>query len=206
MTAMTAAQKKIAAKRAKKPVYLTPCRLMDPETSEMVPALRPLHPADQRLMRERRYHVGQELRAILTQSRNVKFHRLSHAVGHLLVDHVDGFESLSAHEALKRVQIESGICCEVMVMQAGPVVTALLDAAEVLLGAGARKILGAVLPGIKEIPVKVARSIAFDEMDESEFGEFFKGITDYIDANYSAGLTDDVKAEYLLMIEGDPQR
>ena len=46
-----------------------------------------------------------------------------------------------------------------------------------MLSAGARKVLAGVLPEIHTIPVKVAQSLAFDSMEEEDFGAFFKGIT-----------------------------
>lgn len=175
MTAATAAEKK-AAKRARRPIYMVVRRLVDPATGESIGALVPAHPIDQRLMKERRFHVDREVRAELKQPRNPAFHRLAHAIGHLLVDNVDGFETLTAHDALKRVQRESGTCCETMEIDLG---------------------------SLGKVPVSVPRSIAFDEMPEDEFAELFKGVTDYIDANYQSAMTADIRAEYLLMVEGD---
>lgn len=169
---MTAAAKKIRAKRARRPVYMVVRRLMDPSTGELIGALVPAHAVDQRLLKERRFAVGREVRAELKQSRNPRFHRLVHAVGHLLVDHVDGFESLTAHDAIKRIQREAGVCCDEMEIDLGP---------------------------LGRVAVKEPRSIAFDEMDEGEFSELFRGLCDHIDRVYMAGLTDAVRGEYLLM-------
>lgn len=108
----SAAAKKIQAKRARRPVYLVVRKLMDPDTGEVIGALVPAHPIDQRLLKERKFHVNREVRAELKQPRNAAFHRLAHAVGHLLVDNVEAFRDLDAHAALKRVQTESGVCCE----------------------------------------------------------------------------------------------
>ncbi|GAB3054206.1 hypothetical protein [Stenotrophomonas tumulicola] len=168
----TEAAKKIKAKRARRPVYLMVRRLVDPATGESVGALVPAHPIDQRLLKERRFNVGREIRAELKQSRNPAFHRLVHAVGALLVDHVDGFDTMTSHDALKRVQREAAVHCEQVEVDLGPMGKAL---------------------------VLQPRSISFDEMDEGEFGELFRGITDYIDRHYISGLTDAVRGEYLLM-------
>lgn len=174
----TAAERK-AAKRARRPVYMLVRKLIDPDTGALVGALVPAHPVDARLMRERKLYAGREVRAELKQPRNPAFHRLAHAVGHLMVDHVDGFESETAHSALKRVQRESGICCEPFEIDLGP---------------------------LGKVQAMQARSLSFDEMDEGEFGEFFAGICDYIDAHYMHGLTGDVRGEYLLMTEGAGRR
>ena len=85
---------KAKAKRARRPIYLLVRKLVDPETGELVGALVPANMIDQRLLRERKFNVGREVRAELKQSRNPAFHRLAHALGHLLVDNVDGFEAL----------------------------------------------------------------------------------------------------------------
>lgn len=171
---------KAKAKRARRPIYLLVRKLVDPETGELVGALVPANMIDQRLLRERKFNVGREVRAELKQSRNPAFHRLAHALGHLLVDNVDGFEALDAHAALKRVQAESGICCEPLEIDLGP---------------------------LGKVSVHQPRSIAFDEMDEAEFGEFFRGVCNFIDQRYLPGLTGDIRAEYLLMTgDGDQPR
>lgn len=169
----TDAAKKVKAHRARRPVYLMVRRLMDPVTGELIGALVPAHPIDQRLLKERRFNVGREIRAELKQSRNRAFHRLAHVVGNLLVDHVEGFEALTAHDAIKRVQREAGVHCEQVEVDLGPMGKAL---------------------------VLQPRSISFDEMDEGEFSELFRGVTDFIDRNYIGGLTEAVRAEYLLMV------
>lgn len=168
----TAAAKKIKAKRARRPVYLMVRRLVDPATGEEVGALVPANAVDQRLLRERRFAVGREIRSELKQSRNPAFHRLVHAVGYLLVDHVDGFESMTAHDAIKEVQKRAGVFCEPMEIDLG---------------------------SLGRVEVQVPRSIAFDEMDEGEFHELFRGLTDYIDRHLISGLADAVRADYLLM-------
>lgn len=172
----TYAQNK-AAKRARRPVYATIERVAVLETGEERLAILASHPIDRKLMKERGYRAGDEVRLEIKKSRNVKFHRLAHALGNLLAENVEAFRHLSGHDALKQVQQESGVCCEPMEIDLGPV--------------------------IGKVQAKIARSIAFDEMDEAEFGEFFKGITNYIDQHYASALTDDVRAEYFLMIEGN---
>lgn len=171
----TAAQKK-AAKRARRPIYVTPMKLVDPSTGEEIGAFVPSHPIDQQLARERKFAVGHEYRAEIKQARNAKFHRLAHVIGALLVEHVDGFEGLDAHDAIKRVQRESGVCCEEVEFD---------------------------VPGFGKFIGKQAESIAFDEMDPERFETFFNGITDYIGTTYAPDLMDDVRAEYHLMVAGE---
>ncbi|OBU73893.1 hypothetical protein A9K61_04290 [Stenotrophomonas maltophilia] len=202
MTAMTAAARKIRAKRASRPIYAICLRLVDPATGEEIGAFAPSNDIDRRLAKGRGYRVGQEYRLDIKASRNAAFHRLAHVIGHLLVDNVEAFRDLDAHAALKKLQLESGICCEVAEMDASPVVKALLDAAETVLGTGARKVLAAVLPEIRTIPVKVAQSLAFDSMEEEDFATFFKGITAWIGDHYAHVMLDDVRADYWRMVSG----
>lgn len=174
MSATTYAERK-AAKRARRPIYLTVQRLVDPRTGEEIGALVPAHPIDQRLLRERRFAVDREVRAELKQPRNVAFHRLAHALGHLLVDNVEAFRDLSAHEALKRVQRESGVCCEPFEIDLGP---------------------------LGKVQAMQARSLAFDEMAEDEFRGFFEGITGYIAGHYASVMLDEVRAEFWDLVNG----
>lgn len=174
---MTTLAERKKAKRARRPIYLVVRKVADVETGEVMGALVPAHPIDRRLMKERRFHVNREVRAELKQPRNPGFHRLAHAVGNLLVDNVEKFRGKSGHDALKEIQRESGVCCEPIEIDLGPV--------------------------IGKVQANVARSIAFDEMDEAEFGELFNGVCDWIDTHYASVMTDEVRAEYLLMEEGN---
>jgi hypothetical protein len=49
------------------------------------------------------------------------------------------------------------------------------------------------------VQVKVARSLAFDCMDEGEFSEFFGGLTRWIDENVVAHFPEEARAEYWLI-------
>lgn len=197
------AEKRKAAKRARRPVYGTWERVRVLDTGEERLAFLASHPTDRRILKERGWRRGVECRAEFKQSRNPKFHRLAHAVGHLLVDNVEEFQHCKAHDVLKEVQRRSGVCCATVLMNASPVVTAILDAAEVMLGAGARKVLAGVLPDIKTIPVRVARSLSFDEMDEDEFHGFFDGVTAYIAEHFAGVMLDEVRAEFWDMVQGE---
>ena len=179
----TAAQKKIRAKRARRPIYLMVDRLVDPRTGEEVGCLRPANGIDQRLMRERRFAVGKEIRAELKQPRNPGFHRLFHAVGALLVENVDEFAGMDSHEAVKAVQTKAGVCCDPE--------TFVID-------------LGTL--GRHEIGRQVPRSMAFDEMEEDEAKRLFDGITAYIGEHYTHVMLDEVRAEFWQMANGEGGR
>jgi len=166
-------------KRPRRPVYFRVERLVRIETGEEVGALVPLTKWDARAMRDRKYSTGSELRAELKKRRNVKFHRLAHAIGALAVEQLPDFHNLSAHDAIKRLQRECGACCEEMQMDLGPVVGT--------------------------VAVKVPRSIAFDEMDESEFQQLVGSIYRHLAAKYWPDMDEEAVEELVLMYESNGQ-
>lgn len=167
---------KKSAKRARRPIYGEIRRVADCETGEIRLAIVAAHPIDRALMKDRKYREGDELRLEIKRPRNPKFHRLVHAIGQMLVEHVDGFEGLDAHGAIKRVQREAGVCCEEQTMD---------------------------LPGLGTVTLKVPESLAFDEMDDARFRELFDGITRYIAERYWPDMTPEALEEMALAIAGE---
>ena len=170
---MTTAAAKVKAKRARRPIYLVVDRLVDPRTGEEVGCLRPANLIDQRLLKERKFYLGREVRAELKAPREAWKHRLIHKIGGLLVDNVDEFAECGSHEAIKRVQRKSGVCCEER-----------------------------DIPGT-DLVIREAQSLAFDEMEHDEFERLFTGITQYIGDNYAGVLLDDVRAEFWEMAKAN---
>ena len=160
-------------RRLRKPIYMEVRQLVDPATGELVGALVPRYACDRRAMRERGYHVGLELRAELKKARNPKFHRLAHAIGALVVDQLPEFENCDAHEAVKRLQRETGVCCESMEIDLGP---------------------------LGKVPVSLPRSIAFDEMGEDEFQQLVRAIFHLLSSKYWPGMGADA-IEQLVQME-----
>lgn len=180
----TAAQRK-AAKRAKRPLYAVVRPVADMETGEERLGLLAMHPVDRRLMKERGYRKGDELRIEIKRRRNIGFHRLFHVIGQLLVDNVEGFEKFDSHGAVKHVQTLSGTCCESQMVDMGTIK------------------FGDISVPVGLVPVNVPRSMAFDEMDEDEARLLFDGITAYIGEHYVHVFLDDVRAEFWQMVNGD---
>jgi len=172
----TAAAKKIQAKRARRPIYLLVRKLVDPSTGEEIGALVPANAIDARLLRERKFHTGREVRAELKQPRNPAFHRLAHAVGNLLVDNVEEFRDMDAHGAIKAIQAKTGVCCEPLEIDLG---------------------------SLGKVTAQVPRSLAFDEMAEDEFSKLFEAITAYIGEHYAHVMLDEVRAEFWSMATGE---
>jgi hypothetical protein len=176
----TEAAKKVRAKRQRRPVYLRCERLVRPETGEEVRAWTALTKWDARAFKERKYHVGDEVRAEFSKPRNVKFHRLAHALGSMMVEQVHDFSGLTAHDALKRLQRECGAYCDEITMT--------LD-------------LGTL--GKHIVPVKEPRSISFDELDAGDFDQLVKSIYEHISKTYWPSMTPDAVEEMVLMYEGE---
>lgn len=152
------------AKKSSRPVYFVIRRLVDPATGEEVGALVPRHQIDVRLMRERAYRVGDDLRADLKKPRNARFHRMVHVLGGILADHVEAFTGMDCHSVIKRLQRETGICCEEQDVD---------------------------IPGIGKLVIKVAMSLSFDEMEEGEFYQLWQGICRYVSEKYWPDLSEE---------------
>lgn len=164
-------------KSTRKPVYFRVEKLIRPGTGEEVGALVPLFACDKNAMRQRGYAVGSELRAELKKRRNVKFHRLGHAIGELVRSQIDGFDATDAHDAFKQMQRECGASCEEIEIDLGP---------------------------LGKAPVKVAKSISFDEMDEGEFRELVAAVCGHIARKYWPAMTaEQVEAMAELMVNQD---
>jgi hypothetical protein len=125
-------------------------------------------------LRSRNYNTGDVLRATLAKSRNPKFHRLAHALGALIVENVEGFENLTAHHAIKRLQLEAKVACEQIAI---------------------------MVPGFGMVAQFIPRSISFDSMDEGEFQETMRALSRHIAATYWRGMNED---EIMRMVEVMP--
>lgn len=176
---MTAAAAK-PAKQAKpkkpaRPVYLTVRKLVDPTTGEEIGALVPSTQWDQRAMHDRRLKVGTQVRGRLEKPRNVKLHRLGHALCKFVAERVPGFEDEDGHKALKKLQRECGAYCEAIEIDLGP---------------------------LGKVQATQARSVAFDEMDDDEFADLLKQISRHISANYLTTMTpDEIEAAVEMMVQ-----
>ncbi|HEY6612729.1 MAG TPA: hypothetical protein VIZ86_16565 [Pseudomonas sp.] len=159
-------------------------KAVDSETGEVRAGMFPRFASDRLELRQRGYRIGDEIMGELRKPRILGQHRKAHLLGALAVAQLEGFEALTQHQAIKRLQRESGICCEVEQIDAAPVVTAILAAAESILGQAAARMLGAVLPEIRTIDVLVAQSLAFDRMEQGEFERFYAGICQHLAMAY----------------------
>lgn len=152
---MSIAQEIKTKRKAKKNIhaYFVVRRMIDPTTGAEVGCLVPSSKTDRAILRERGLKTGDRVRCPVRKPRNEKFNRLVHGLGKLVSAQVDGFSGMSAHEAIKKLQADSGVMCESVVYQ---------------------------IPGVGSLTRSEPRSLAFDEMDDGEFAEFWRGICAYI--------------------------
>jgi hypothetical protein len=203
-----AVRKPKRAKRPDRPVYLRAQRVVIPETGEERMALLAETEWDAAALKSRGIKRNVVVRAILQRPRNGWMHKVAHVMGGLAKENIEGFERLEAHDALKQLQRESGICCEEHEIDATPVVKAVLAsvlaAIEVFIGAPARKMVEEgmedVTPSISTLRIKEALSIAYDSMDEIEFERLVFGICDYIRKTYD-GIPPEALEEIIRKVE-----
>ncbi len=108
-------------------------------------------------LREKGVRIGDLVFVEMKKPRNPKFHRLVHAFGEILVQNIEAFEAMNSHSVLKRLQIEANVGCDEMAV---------------------------IFPGIGPCTYRIPRSLSFESMDESEFGEVFKGFCRYVSKTY----------------------
>lgn len=155
-----------AKRKPKKPqrprIFAVVRKLVDPSTGEEVAAFVPQTGIDRRLLRDRKVTTGSEWRLELSKPRNPKFFRLAHGLGVLVATQIEAFTGMDGHDVLKRLQVDSGVCC---------------DYREIDLGE------------LGKHAIKEAQSLSFDQMDETKFGLFWKGIVEHLCNTYWPTLT-----------------
>jgi hypothetical protein len=119
-------------------------------------ALVPANEAATAALRDMGLKMGQVVRATIRLQRNPGFYRLAHALARLVVESVPEFAEMDGHGALKRLQVESGAGCD--------------DTPTQVAG--------------QWVLIRIPRSLAFATIDETEFREIFRDISDYVAATY----------------------
>lgn len=162
--AKTKAKTTATKKRAGRPIYMEWRRVIDEQTGELRLGLVADSGIDRFLCKERQYKVGDQVRCEIKKARNVKFHRLVHALGRLVSESIDPFQSLDAHSAIKKLQLDSGVCCSFEAFD---------------------------IPDLGRVTRRVPESIAFDYMTEERFRDFWKGICQHLIATYWPTLSEE---------------
>lgn len=115
-------------------------------------------------LREKKFAVGDVVKAVIKKIRNPKFNRLVHNIGKICANNIEEFSGKSAHEVIKQIQIDGDICCEKQAVD---------------------------VPGFGKIEVRRAESISFDNMSEDEFQDLALRMCRYVSENYWQGCTEE---------------
>lgn len=120
------------------------------------------------VLRRRKFKVGDLVFAILSKPRTVGYNKLGHRVGQMCQRNIKTFEDLDAHDCLKRLQVESGVECD---------------------------IVGLNHPEYGWVQYRVPRSLSFDNMGEEVFRKAVLAICRFIGEQYWPGLSQEQVAE-----------
>lgn len=118
--------------------------------------------ASRLLCKARGLGAGEEVIAYLYQDRNYQQWAKAHGLGCALREHVEAFESCAtAHAALKKLQRDGEIACEVETFDLGT---------------------------LGKVTRSVPKSLAYDEMSEPEFQEVYGEMIKYVRDTYWGSL------------------
>lgn len=144
-------------------------------------------------LRGRNYQVGELVFAEFKRPRNPGFHRLAHALGVLFVENIEALEHLDAHSCLKRLQLESGIGCDEIMVPAHTVWPRVVAWVGQNIGEPFAVVLKAATDALggraSLVPVLVPRSLSFESMEQGEFSKVVAGICGHVSRTYWPTLT-----------------
>lgn len=153
----------------------------------------PASSSDQERLRAKRMNHGDLVFVDFRKPRNVGFHRLAHALGKMVVENVEDFDHLTPHEALKRLQVESGAGCEILHVEMSTIWKDISEWIAINLGASFATVLKESLKamGVKSrmVAIRVPRSLSFDSMDQETFHEVLRAICKYVAKRYWPSMT-----------------
>ncbi|GMQ53489.1 hypothetical protein YSKK_13520 [Halopseudomonas aestusnigri] len=135
------------------PVYLLLRMMIDPATGNKRAAFVAASAADASILAERKYKPNTKIRAELKQPRNSKFNGLVHGLGKVLTQNIERFSHLDSHGAVKALQLESGVCCDLQEYE---------------------------LPNVGTIVCKIPQSLSYDSMPEEQFQQFWAACCEYL--------------------------
>ena len=105
---------------------------------------------------------SESLQLALTKPRHPGFWRLAHRIGALCAQNIDAFSSLSPHQAIKKLQFDTGLWCDITETE---------------------------IPVMGTLVSKQPRSLAFESLDQGEFYELMKSLCRHIAETYWPHLT-----------------
>ena len=125
-------------------------------------ALVPADAHSQQRLREKGYRVGDILAAELIKPRHPGFWRLAHRIGALCAENIEAFHGLNAHQAIKKIQVDAQLECDVTYTE---------------------------IPGLGTLVSRTPRSLSFESMEQGQFYEFAKAACRHIAETYWPHMT-----------------
>ena len=165
-------------KRIPSRIYVDIRKMIDPETGELVGCLVPAGQVDRDILRRKKARVGARIRTTVSRERNYGQHKYVHKIGQFVEANIEGFEGKDVHEIVKQLQLDADAFSDRERLQ---------------------------IEGFEGYLIRrVARSIAFDEMEEGDFQSLVKQICNHISEKYLPTLTHDQVAEAIELMPDDP--
>lgn len=165
----------MAKAKQSRPIYMGWRRLVDPEYGPRM-ALVAIDSVGRQQLEERAFRQGDRVRVEISQPRHYGNHKFAHKLGTLARNQLPGYELCpTAHDAVKKLQQESGVCCEVTITD---------------------------VPGVGQLRSMKPKSIAYDSMDESEFKTFVQGICEHIRITHWPSMTAE-QIEQMIELHGE---
>lgn len=165
-------------KRIPSRIYVDIRKMIDPDTGELVGCLVPAGNVDREILRRKKAKVGMRMRTTVSRERDYRQMKYAHKIGQFVEANIDGFEGKDPHEILKQLQLDADAFCDRERLQ---------------------------IEGFEGYLIrKVPRSMAFDEMDETEFQQLVIQICNHLAEKYLPSLTPEQVAEAIELMPDDP--
>ncbi|TBW57486.1 hypothetical protein EZI54_07445 [Marinobacter halodurans] len=148
---------------------------------------------DREKCRRARFTRNSIVEATIQTPRNPRLHRLAHRFGQLCCQHLPGFEALDAHQAIKKLQRDSGVGCELSRIK-GPAILNAIDRAMVeQFGLAGENLMDQLEPLLKsvEVDANIPISLSYSNIDNDEFRTIARGLAHYVSETYWPELSPD---------------
>ncbi|WP_273208788.1 hypothetical protein [Marinobacter subterrani] len=148
-------------------------------------ALVPATDDDIETLRRFRLRVGHLVIATLDRPRHPEGLRVLHGFAQLISQNIEGFEHLTAHQVIKRLQAESGVGCHLISVSARDAISALLPS----LGDDIASAIDFNKMGDHLVNAYQPKSLSAATMDDAEFQEIFDGLARFVALRYWPSMT-----------------
>lgn len=157
----------------------------------------PANEQTRQALRRARLKSGNLVLANIERPRKPGFYRLAHAFARVCRENIEDYESLTEHEVLKQLQLDTGLGCTRISVPASYVWSQAAGAIADAIGDEALATLNQVDELLKGrmVTVTTPKSLNFGAMTEDEFRHIFQGFCRYIAMKHWPSLSGDQVAE-----------